>query len=294
MAVARRGMAGLGRFAPGGASEPWARTNTDGNLIYAIGDIHGRYDLMKMLLEAIVADVARVASDHRPILIFLGDYVDRGPDSAKVLQAMLWLQARTDFEVHALKGNHEHAMLRFIDAPHDGAAWIGFGGASTLAAYGVEPPALEAAPSDLTTARDALLRNMPAAHLRFLERLELMAVVGDYAFVHAGARPGVPLLDQTEDDLLWIRAGFLEGAAAFERVIVHGHTWINSSPQMHEHRIGADTGAYFTGVLTAVRLADGDRAVLQATAEPAAAREGGIVSLSPDIHRCNEGQVSRT
>lgn len=243
--------------------------SVDGGLVYAIGDIHGCYDAMKALLADIARDCAERAAGRRPALIFLGDYVDRGPHSHKVLEALVWLQRRADVEVHLLKGNHEQALLAFLDAPQDGGGWLRFGGAETLAAYGVVPPGPYDAEDAYVRARDELMERMPASHLRLLERLELMVVVGDYAFVHAGVRPGTPLADQTETDLLWIRQGFLDAAGPLEKVVVHGHTWLDARPQLLEHRIGLDTGAYATGVLTALRLEDGERAVLQAGGAPA-------------------------
>jgi serine/threonine protein phosphatase 1 len=232
-------------------------------LVYAVGDVHGCYDLMKALLAKIAADSAARAQGRRPILIFLGDYVDRGPQSAKVLEALIWLKRRPDLEVRLLKGNHEAAMLGFLDAPEANVAWLDWGGAETLAAYGVTPPALDEGPLAVTHARDALLAKMPASHLLLLQRLELMVAVGDYAFVHAGVRPGAALAQQTEQDLLWIREGFLDAPGPHEKVIVHGHTWLDERPQLSEHRIGVDTGAYRTGVLTALRLDGAEREALQ-------------------------------
>lgn len=228
-----------------------------GQLVYAVGDIHGSYGLFKEMLARIAQDAAGRAAGRRPILVLLGDYVDRGPDSEKVVEALVWLKRRDDLEVHLLKGNHEQALLAFLDEPDDAEPWLAYGGAATLAAYGVTPG------GDLSLARDELLARMPASHLRLLERLELMVEVGDYAFVHAGVRPGAPLARQTENDLLWIRQGFLDVDGPFEKVIVHGHTWLDHRPQLSEHRIGLDTGAFATGVLSAVRLEDGEREILQ-------------------------------
>jgi serine/threonine protein phosphatase 1 len=230
---------------------------TAGELIYAVGDVHGRYDLLKQLLALILEDWTDRAPERRPLLIFCGDYVDRGPDSAAVLEALIWLQQRSDIRACFLKGNHEGALMRFLDNPADCAGWLRFGGIETLRSYGVVAPA----PDDHAAcfrARDLLLQRMPSSHLRFLERLELMLVVGDYAFVHAGVQPGVDLKDQREEDLLWIRKEFLDDQGPFEKIIVHGHSWTGDRPQVLPHRIGLDTGAYSTGVLTAVRL-DGDK-----------------------------------
>jgi serine/threonine protein phosphatase 1 len=227
---------------------------TDGELIYAVGDIHGRYDLLKLALGQIAADVAVEARGRTPVLVLLGDYIDRGPDSAKVLQALVWLQRRGEFVPRLLKGNHEQGLLGFLEEPTQGEAWLSYGGVATLASYGVAAPAADGGRQALRNARDALLDQMPASHLQLLGELELMAVVGDYAFVHAGVRPDRPLASQTEAELLWIRHGFLDAPGPFERLIVHGHTWVGEQPQIQEHRLGLDTGAYATGVLTGARL----------------------------------------
>jgi serine/threonine protein phosphatase 1 len=252
-------------LSPRGAAAPGARPrSTAGELIYAVGDIHGRYDLMKTLLAQIAADGEAQARGRLPMLVFCGDYIDRGPDSAKVLQALVWLQRRGGFALRLLKGNHEQGLLGFLEEPERGADWLAYGGVETLASYGVEAPALEAGAAELVRARDALMDSLPASHLQLLAELELMVLAGDYAFTHAGVRPETPLEAQSEDDLLWIRRGFVDAPGPFERVIVHGHTWLDERPQLMGCRIGLDTGAYATGVLTAVRL-DGDSLeVLQA------------------------------
>jgi len=235
----------------------------DGALVYAVGDVHGCYDLLKDLLAEIAADAAMRAGGRRAVLVFLGDYVDRGPQSARVLDALVWLRRRADFDIHFLKGNHEQAMLEFLDAPERAGPWLSFGGAETLLSYGVVPPTPEASLSVYREARDALLERMPAGHLKLLLQLESMVVIGDYAFVHAGIRPGAPLEEQAEEDLLWIRRGFVDHPGPFPKIIVHGHTWLSEQPQLSEHRLGIDTGAYATGVLSAARLEDGAVEVLQ-------------------------------
>jgi serine/threonine protein phosphatase 1 len=197
-------------------------------------------------------------------MIFLGDYVDRGPQSARVMDALVWLRRRNDLEFHFLKGNHEQALLEFLDAPERGGPWLSFGGAETLISYGVEPPGPDAPPATYRAAGEALLERMPAAHLKLLQQLETMVVVGDYAFVHAGIRPGTALDAQAEEDLLWIRRGFVDQPGPFPKIIVHGHTWLSEQPQISEHRLGLDTGAYATGVLSAARLEDGEIEILQA------------------------------
>ena len=251
----------------------WLRRRRDGlrrdagdALVYAVGDIHGRYDLLKLLLAEVAADLRAAPRSLRPYLIFCGDYVDRGPSSHLVLEALVQLQARDDFLVHTLKGNHEDAFLTFLDDPQTGVFWMPNGGDATLLAYGVHPPLPEDPPEDWTRARDALLRSMPSSHLRLLQRLELMVVVGSYVFVHAGVRPGTPLAAQNERDLLWIREPFISNEGPFEKIVVHGHTWIDDVPRAFDHRIGLDTGAYRTGALTAGRFEGGEVRFLQARA----------------------------
>lgn len=239
------------------ASEPaWPTGKVDGQLIYAIGDIHGCYDQLRRLLTRIASDAEEHAGGRTTTLIFCGDYVDRGPASRQVLDALCWLKRRRPFHLQFLKGNHEEVMLGYIHTPARARDWVRFGGAETLQSYGVAPPAHDDPPEAHIAARDDLLERLPVAHLRFLEDLELMVGVGDYAFVHAGVRPGVALTRQAEDDLLWIREEFIEHEASYGRIIVHGHTWDSDQPQVRPHRIGIDTGAYETGVLTALRIED--------------------------------------
>lgn len=248
--------------APGRTWRAPAAARVDGRLVYAIGDVHGCYDLLIDLLAQLGEDAVAAKGSSAPVLILVGDYVDRGPDSARVLEALCLLRARAPFEICLLKGNHEEALLNFLDAPAGAAPWIAFGGAATLASYGVEPPAPQAAPEAYVAARDELLQRMPSAHLRLLQTLDLMALVGDYAFVHAGVAPGEALRKQSERDLLWIRSEFLDSRRSFEKIIVHGHTWGNDRPVVTPSRIGLDTGAYETGVLSAMRFADESRVCL--------------------------------
>ena len=228
----------------------------DGQLVYAIGDIHGCYDQLRRLLADISSDAQRHAKGRTATLIFCGDYIDRGPASMQVLDALCWLKRHGPFHVHFLKGNHEQVMLTYLTDPEAAQDWMRFGGVQTLDSYGVTPPSADDGPERHLAARDDLLERMPVAHLRFLESLELMVGIGDFAFVHAGIRPEIALADQKEQDLLWIRKGFVDVEAQHERVIVHGHTWADDQPIMLPHRIGIDTGVYETGVLTAVRIED--------------------------------------
>lgn len=232
--------------------------------------MHGRLDVLAPLLRDIVADANAAGMDERPLLIFLGDYVDRGPDSRGVIDLILQMQGFDRLETRALKGNHEEALLKFLEDPTFGPTWMEHGGAATLASYGVQPPMSRLEAEAWTTARDAFAKALPPEHLTFYRNLDLMARAGDYAFVHAGVRPGVPLDSQAERDLLWIRHEFLHAPGPFGAVIVHGHT-PSEEAQITPHRMGIDTGAYATGVLTAVRLqAEGQRLMQTKVSRPPA------------------------
>ena len=238
--------------------------STGGRLVYAVGDVHGYPSALEALLREIGEDAARAAPTSRPLLVLLGDYVDRGPDSRAAIDLILALIDAGRFEVVALKGNHEDALARFLADPGFAPAWIANWGEATLRAYGVEPPArLDAAGCAATRARFA--NALPARHRAFLADLRPTLTVGDYLFVHAGVRPGVPLADQVERDLIWIRYEFLDSDAAFGKVVVHGHT-PSERPELRANRIGIDTGVYFTGVLTAVRLEGEAQSFIQAVA----------------------------
>ena len=225
-------------------------SSTQGDLVYAIGDIHGRIDLLDELIPQIIRDFEAIDSAPKPKLIFLGDYIDRGPDSRSVIDRILDLS--TIFEVTALKGNHEDALLRFLDDPEFGPNWVEHGGAQTLEAYGVKPPPV-ADSEAWASMRTQLIENMPQRHVAFFFTLNAYFTIGDYVFVHAGVRPNVALQDQTVHDMMWIRKPFLEAERPCEKVVVHGHT-PDEEPFSGPWRIGIDTGAYASGVLTAVCL----------------------------------------
>ncbi len=236
-------------------------------MVYAVGDLHGREDLLQALLSQIAADVIASKPAARPVLIFVGDYVDRGPSSKGVIDRVLRVR-RSGFEVRTLMGNHERTLLQFLKDPAMGPIWAAHGGVETLIDYGVAPPSIDAGPSAWAGARDAFATQVPPRHLKFLSSLETQVVYGDYVFVHAGVRPGVPLIEQSEQDLLTIRGEFLAAVRPHEKIVVHGHT-PTEAPFSGPHRINVDTGAYATGVLTAVRLQDGARRFLQVEVERA-------------------------
>lgn len=218
-----------------------------GRKIYAVGDIHGCATLLDELLEKIAKDAGGLENAR---LVFLGDYVDRGPDSKGVLDRLIELQAGEPATVF-LKGNHEAVMLDFLADPNQMLYWLDWGGEETLMSYGLRG-VLRRSPEDLG---EELAEKMPGAHLDFLHSLALTHIEGDYLFVHAGLRPGVALDEQEEEDLLWIRKPF-HNAPTNQRpahVVVHGHQPVNK-PLDAGWRIDVDTGACWSGALTAVAL----------------------------------------
>lgn len=226
----------------------------EGRVGYAVGDIHGRADLlgdMFTLLEARAEADTRAGA--KPVVVFLGDYVDRGPNSALVVNMLL--EGRPNgFERHCLKGNHEESMLLFMDAPLENRAWVLQGGAETLVSYGVQPPPpVGASDEDWTNVAAALKARVPAAHLEFLKRLERYVAYGDYAFVHAGVDTARTLEEQTDEDLYWSRDRFIASKRRFSHRVVHGHTPVDR-PYADERRVAVDTGAYASGTLTAARF----------------------------------------
>ena len=237
-----------------------AHTPAD-TIIWAVGDVHGRLDLLNPLVEAIVEDLSR-STAGRKIVVFLGDYIDRGPDSCGVLNRLSWLQDQPGIESHFLRGNHEDRMEAFLEDPEVGPGWCEYGGREALRSYGVTPPAMKGDMEGWTAASLALNEALPDRQRLFLNRQEPSFSAGDYFFAHAGAKPGLPLTEQSPDDLMWIRQGFLDHPDAFEQVVVHGHT-PGETIHADARRIGIDTGAYATGVLSGIRLEGTAREVVQ-------------------------------
>ena len=221
-----------------------------GSRAYAIGDIHGRLDLMQQLLERIERD-NRARGQARTFLIFLGDLVDRGPDSSGVVDFLLHRLpgfARPVF----IKGNHEEFFLRVLGGEEDMILdWLTYGGYQCCESYGVSQG--WTLNSTARQIQERLKAAVPQSHRDFLEKMADSFQFGDYLFVHAGIRPGVPLEAQSSKDLRWIREGFLDDSTDHGVVVVHGHT-IVEAPEQKKNRIALDTGAYRTGLLTAIGL----------------------------------------
>jgi len=232
---------------------------TEGRRIYAIGDIHGRLDLLTAMIARIRADLA--ARPHRhPLVVFLGDYIDRGPEGRGVVEALIALKG-DPLPTRFLLGNHDSYVRAYLDDPrwYDRTYhWLheNMGGNATLASYGV--PGANWDRPDAT--RAAFAAAFPPEHMAFIDACELMIPLGGYLFVHAGIRPGVPLEAQDPDDLIWIREPFLSWDGDFGAKVVHGHT-IVPEVEHRSNRIAVDTGAVRTGVLSTVVL-EGDRVEL--------------------------------
>jgi serine/threonine protein phosphatase 1 len=223
-----------------------------GTRVYAIGDIHGRLDLLTRLHELIVADAARATAERR-VLVYVGDYVDRGPHSSGVIDLLLG-RPLPGFEIVHLLGNHEDAMLRFPDDIEVGPTWLQYGGVETLLSYEIEIPSGGWRDErELRRLQGEVRRRVPRSHVEFMRGMKLMHLEGDYLFVHAGIRPGIPIESQKRDDLLWIRSEFLDSRRDHGKIVVHGHT-ITESPELRPNRIGIDTGAFFSHRLTCLVL----------------------------------------
>jgi serine/threonine protein phosphatase 1 len=235
-------------------------TLPEGQLLYAVGDVHGRLDLLESLSDLIEQDAAGREAERRT-LVFLGDYVDRGPDSRGVVERLI-SGVPHGFDAHFLKGNHEAILLDFLEDSWRLEHWLMNGGDATMRSYGVDTERLAQQGAAAEAWRQAFADALPGTHLRFFRSLQLSVTFGDYLFVHAGLRPGVPLAAQSEADLVWIRGPFLNHAEPFDKIVVHGHT-PGPQPVTRQNRIGIDTGAVFTGRLTALRLEGGARKFLQ-------------------------------
>ncbi|MBL8580152.1 MAG: serine/threonine protein phosphatase [Mesorhizobium sp.] len=231
----------------------------DGIVIYAIGDVHGRLDLMTRMHETIARDIDHHGRDWR--IVHLGDYVDRGRDSAGVIGFLISRSAESGGRVVSLAGNHDTGFLDFLALPDPEGLFARYGGVETARSYGVvlEPED----PSAFRAGARALADAVPASHRAFLGGLAFSAAFGDFFFCHAGIRPGVALEAQDHLDLIWIRGEFHRHEGLYQKVIVHGHTPV-AQAQILPNRVNVDTGAYATGRLTALAIDGAQKRLLTA------------------------------
>ena len=251
-----------------------------GYRLYAVGDVHGRDDLLGDLLAQIEADSAK-RGRARVVVIFLGDLIDRGPSSRQVVER-LRTYGPPGVRPVFLTGNHEEVLLRILDGEARPIPdWLRFGGAECLASYGVDAAELSRLPP--AQALEAVRSAIPGPHVEFLRGFDDTFRAGSYLFVHAGIRPGIPLEQQSKTDLRWIRDPFLKDGSAHGFTVIHGHT-IREEVEERVNRIGIDTGAYRSGVLTALGLEESERWYLQA-------KDPGTANMTPAWNRASSSEL---
>ncbi|QYA03906.1 serine/threonine protein phosphatase [Rhizobium sp. B21/90] len=227
--------------------------------VYAIGDVHGSVELLRHAYEKIIEDRSEVTG--RKLVVFLGDYVDKGPDSKAVLE-FLCEPVREGMHHVCLCGNHDAEFFRFLQDPKSNLGWLDFGGVDTLRSYGVDAKHILKNGGGPDVLHRTVCQAIPDQHIDFLSSLPTMLKVGDMVFVHAGVRPGIPLVEQTDHDLLWIREPFLTEGPKLPLFVFHGHT-VTAKPDFGKRRVGIDTGAFATGRLTVLKLSQGTVSMLE-------------------------------
>jgi len=235
--------------------------------VYAMGDIHGRVGLLRRIHDIIINDALDAGPNVELSVIYLGDYVDRGMHSREVID-MLTSAPLSGFKAIHLIGNHDQEMLSFLDDPQQGSLWLSMGGGATVYSYGIRVPRNVPTTKRLTHIRDELRERLSGSHLRFLKGLSPSFTVGDYFFTHAGIDPDRTLDNQKTEDLVWGHEKFLGSGAAFEKIIVHGHT-VGNEPVVCDNRICIDTGAFLSNVLTCLVLENDTRRFLSTGEAPA-------------------------
>ncbi len=238
-------------------------TLPEGTRIYAIGDIHGRHDLLEIMGKAIEADLKKRPVSE-PVTVFLGDYIDRGPDSQQVIDFLVDQHHRTPKQI-CLKGNHEAALLEFLKDAETLYHWEDLGGTETLLSYGLSMHDLMGS-AGAQSVQTIFRENLSKLHETFFKTLPLYHACGDYLFVHAGIRPEIPLEEQSEEELIWIRGPFLNYKEEFGVFVVHGHTPTEYIDR-HSNRLGVDTEAYASGRLTCAVLEGEDMKYISATTD---------------------------
>lgn len=220
--------------------------------IYAIGDIHGRVDLLNSIHDVILKDSGSLETECENSVVYLGDYVDRGFESKEVLDVLV-NSPLEGFKAIYLKGNHEDLLLNFLEDFSIGTLWFSLGGDATVYSYGVSSPLGVKQDKHFKKIQESLRETLPEEHQRFLLDLKLYHEVGDYLFVHAGIMPGRAMSKQLQEHMMWIRDDFLKHKKDHGKVIVHGHT-VTEEPEILSNRIGIDTGACYNGKLTCLVL----------------------------------------
>lgn len=249
---------GRGRRDPAGVAAAPARiaVTQQPAVIYAIGDLHGHLKLLQALEALIVEDAIAIPGEKW--IVMLGDYVDRGPDSAQVIDHLLD-PPPAGFVRHCIAGNHEAEMVAFMRSPRADSPWLEFGGRETLHSYGISDERIAGGRRML---QQLVASHVPDEHLEFVANLPVMIETPDFVFVHAGIRPGIATANQALQDLLWYRDDFAATYDGLGKTVVHGHT-MREAVLVSPHRIGVDTGAFLTGRLSAVKLtADGSVTVI--------------------------------
>lgn len=238
-----------------------------GTAIYAIGDIHGCAAELDRLHALIAEDAARLADGLKAVRVYLGDYVDRGPDSKGVIDRLI--EARETGDAVFLIGNHDAELMAYLGDPATLARWRAIGATETLASYGMPPPPVNPSPAALAAYAAQFRMQVPEAHMAFLQALRPCWRSGDLFFAHAGVRPGLKLDEQSVQDLMWIREPFLSSGRNFGAFVVHGHS-SGYRIDMRANRLCIDTGAYATGALSAAVFDGGPVRVL--STRPSAVR----------------------
>jgi serine/threonine protein phosphatase 1 len=227
--------------------------------LYCIGDIHGRDDLLLKIHSQIISD--QLDYEGQVKIIYVGDYVDRGMHSKQVIN-FLTNKYRFSEQSIFLRGNHEQVLLDFLEDDAVGPAWLAYGGQATLASYGVLVTKILTKRQDYIEIQQAFKDLLPESHLQFFKKTVFSYREGSYFFVHAGVNPKHSITRQKNDDLMWIRDAFISSSKNYEKIVVHGHT-ISDQPDFRINRIGIDTGAFVSGVLTCLVLEGSEQRVLQ-------------------------------
>ncbi len=242
--------------------EDWPHYAPRDTILYAIGDLHGHLDEHNILYAILENEIAK-RPEKKHVIIYLGDYVDRGPDSYRLISRLIKIRDSDSPATHIfLKGNHENSFIGYMDSPLSWTRWLDYGGMDTAESYGITFDSDILIPSEHEALQQKLLQNVPPDHYSFLNTLETKYIARDYAFVHAGIHPEIPLAEQVEGDLIFIREPFLSWPHPYEKCIVHGHT-ITREPHITLNRIGIDTGLFKHGILTCAIFEENAVSLLQ-------------------------------